>query len=390
MPVFKRYKGRKITPGDPNWDKARWWMEFRLKGNHVLQSIAGARTKAQAQRAEATTRESVYDGRYTKGRPVGFTSFVDDVFLPWARANKLSYPDDERRAKLLKTTFRDQPMREILPLQIERLKTSLVGKDTCRGTPRSGATVNRYLQLLSKIFSMAFHNGVVDRNPCSRVHKEEEGGKRERYLTGNERPRLFAALINDLAFLRTAVEVARGAGLRKAELLQLKPEHINLSSLPVFYAVNGREIDILPNWLLVVRSKTKKPRCVPMNALVRAALIEAMQDAPANELIFTLERNGVTKATIKSGFPKACERAAIVYGLTNSGGLIWHDLRHTFATRLRAAGVHQLDIMQLMGHKTVDVTMGYAHGTPAVIQNAVDRLAEEQGEVLEFRKRASS
>ncbi len=390
MPVFKRYKGRKIRPGDPNWDRARWWMEFRLKGNHVLQSIAGARTKAQAQRAEATTRESVYDGRYSKTRPVGFTSFVDDVFLPWARANKLSYPDDKRRAKLLKATFLDQPMREILPLQIERLKTSLLGEETSRGTPRSGATVNRYLQLLSKIFSMAFHNGVVDSNPCKRVRKETEGGKRERYLTANERPRLFAALAGDLVFLRPAVEIARGAGLRKAELLQLKPEHINLSSLPVFYAVNGREIEVLPNWLLVVRSKNKKPRCVPMNGLVRAALIEVMQDTRPDELIFTLERNGVTYATIKTGFQAGCERAGIVYGLTKSGGLIWHDLRHTFATRLRAEGVHQLDIMQLMGHSTVDVTVGYAHGTPGVIQNAVDKLAEEQGEVIEFRKRASS
>jgi integrase len=275
-------------------------------------------------------------------------------------------------------------------MQIERLKASLAGKETCRGTPRSGATVNRYLQLLSKIFSMAFDNEVVDANPCRRVHKEKEGGKRERYLTANERPRLFTALTDDLAFLRPAIEIARGAGLRKAELLQLKAEHINFGSLPVFYPVNGREVEILPNWLLVVRSKNKKPRCVPMNALVRTALIEAAQDARPDELIFTLERNGVTSATIKSAFPEACKRAGILYGLTKPGGLIWHDLRHTFATRLRAAGVHQLDIMQLMGHSTVGVTVGYAHGTPGIIQNAVDQLAEEHGEVIEFRKRASS
>ena len=365
-------------------------MEFRLKGQHVLESIVGARTKAQAQRAEATTRESVYDGRYGKTQAVGFTSFVDNVFLPWARANKLSFADDEKRAKVLKAFFKDQSLREVRPLDVERLKTTLAAQKTCRGGLRSGATVNRYLQLLSKIFSIAFHNGIVDSNPCSRVRKEHEGGARQRYLTANERPRLFAALVDDLAFLRPAVEVARGAGLRKSELLQLKPEHVNLGTLPMFYAVNGREVEILPNWLLVVKSKNRKPRCVPMNALVRAALVEAIQDAQPDALIFTFERNGVSRATIRRGFAEACKRAGIVYGLTKSGGLTWHDLRHTFATRLRAENVHPLDIMQLMGHSTVGVTVGYAHGTPTVIENAVDKLAYEQCEVLEFRKRASS
>ncbi|MFN2513965.1 MAG: tyrosine-type recombinase/integrase, partial [Pyrinomonadaceae bacterium] len=76
-----------------------------------------------------------------------------------------------------------------------------------------------------------------------------------------------------------------------------------------------------------------------MNALVRAALVEAMQDAQPDALIFTFEQNGVSRATIRRGFAEACKRAGIVYGLTKSGGLTWHDLRHTFATRLRAENV---------------------------------------------------
>lgn len=390
MPIFKRYKGRRIKPGDPNWDRAGWWVEFRLKRNRVQQPIAGARTKAQAQRAETTLRESVYDGRYSKGKPVSFSSFVDNVFLPWAKSNKLSYADDLRRAKILKESFRDRPLREILPLDIERLMGSLIGVETVRGTPRTGATVNRYRSLLSRIFSMAFHNGMVDVNPVSRVHKQQEGGKRERYLTANERPRLFNVLVNDLAFLRPVIEIARGAGLRKSEILRLQPEHINLTALPMFELVNGRDVEIHPGWLLVKKSKNKKPRCVPINSLVRAALVEAMQGAKTGEMIFTFARNGVSNATIRRGFEEACKRAGVVYGLTKSGGLVFHSLRHTFATRLRAAGVHELDIMQMLGHSTVGVTLGYAHGTPNVIQNAVEKLAMEQGEVIEFTRKAAS
>jgi len=64
------------------------------------------------------------------------------------------------------------------------------------------------------------------------------------------------------------------------------------------------------------------------------------------------------------------------------------DLRQRFATRLRGERVHELDIMQLLGHSSLGVTAGFAHGTSTVIQSAVDKLAEPRGEVVEFTRRA--
>lgn len=389
MSVFKRYRGKRITQSDPNWHKARWWMEFRLRGHYVLESVVGARTKAQAERAENTLREEIYDGRYNKKIATAkFSEFVDEQFLPWAKGNKLSYADDENRCKLLKDVFGNQPMRDITPLQIERFKLSLVGKKTRRGTARAGATVNRYLALLSKIFSIACDNGFVDSNPCKRVRKEKEGGKRERYLTFDEESRLMKSLTGDLDYLRPAVIVSVGTGLRKSELLRLQVDHINLGNASKFYAVNGRDVEIPPNWLLVVKSKNKKPRTIPMNSMVRGALSGLIQDASGKEFVFSSARSGVDSETIRSGFANACKKAEITCGQTKSGGITWHDLRHTFATRLRGEKVHELDIMQLLGHSSLGVTAGYAHGTPTVIQSAVDKLAEPRGQVVEFAQRA--
>ena len=66
--VYKRWKGKKIKPGDPNYDKARWWIEYRLKGRRIHQAVPEARTKAQAERAETSEREAIYNRRYSKGR----------------------------------------------------------------------------------------------------------------------------------------------------------------------------------------------------------------------------------------------------------------------------------------------------------------------------------
>lgn len=56
-------------------------------------------------------------------------------------------------------------------------------------------------------------------------------------------------------------------------------------------------------------------------------------------------------------------------------GLRFHDLRHTFATRLRARGVHEMDIMSLLGHTTLQMTSRYTHAMPSNLRAAVDLLS---------------
>ena len=61
----------------------------------------------------------------------------------------------------------------------------------------------------------------------------------------------------------------------------------------------------------------------------------------------------------------------------NLADLHWHDLRHTFASRLILAGVDLKTVQDLMGHKTIAMTLQYSHLSPTHQREAVQRLLQE-------------
>jgi integrase len=295
MSIYKRYKGKRLKKGDPDWGKGTWWMEFHLRGHQVHESIPGARTQSQAERAENAIRESIYDGKYNKAaQTCRFREFFEDVYMLWAKTNKASWDQDESRGRALKDFFGNEPLRNITPLRVRKLKTDLLGAETVRHTPRKGTTVNRYLMLLSKIMQMAFEEGLIDSNPVRRVPKEPEGEGRKRFLTYEEEEKLLPQMTGRQAYLYAPVIVGIDAGLRfYSELLKLEVPHCNFGAHSVFFKINGQDIEVKPNRLLVVKSKNRKPRCVPMTERVREVLKEVIQDRTEG-LIFASHRTGVS------------------------------------------------------------------------------------------------
>jgi len=369
MAIYKRHKGRRLKRSDRDRDKGTWWIEFSLRGNYVHESIPGARTQAQAERAENKRREEIYEGKYNPVKKL-FSEFVDETFLPWSTANKRSHREDEQRSVTLKGFFGEKHLRDIKPMMIEKFKRERLATPTKhdseeRPRPRSPASVNRDLACLSKILSMAFDNELIDSNPMRRVRLLKENGSRERFITADEEVKLFAKLTGRRDHIRSVVTVALNTGMRRGEILDLQWEHVNFIARTIFIA----------------RSKTGKTRTIPMNDIVLEELKALKQDAGTRDFVFSVSKAGVNIDSIKTGWRNACAAAGLV-------DLRFHDTRHTFATRLRANGVHEWDIRDLLRHTTTRMTSVYMHQTPANLRQAVTTLGQSKpGRVVRFPRK---
>jgi hypothetical protein len=109
---------------------------------------------------------------------------------------------------------------QISPLLIEKYKKERRESELENGRTRKPSTINRELQILSRIFSLAIRYRVTDKNPCSEVSLLPENNKRARYLFDEEERRLLSVLTGPRGHLLPLVVLAIGTGMRRGDPVQ--------------------------------------------------------------------------------------------------------------------------------------------------------------------------
>ena len=115
-----------------------------------------------------------------------------------------------------------------------------------------------------------------------------------------------------------------------------------------------------------MRGKTG-PRAVRIGRAARVCLTRLKKRAPKDQIFITPERNETLRDR-RVWFEKAVKNADL------SAAFRYHDLRHTFCSRLVAAGVPLLDVQRLAGHKSYSTTLRYSHLSPDHLKRAVEKV----------------
>jgi integrase len=137
------------------------------------------------------------------------------------------------------------------------------------------------------------------------------------------------------------------------------------------YGLDWTKVDLTRNFVSLPKTKTGKPRHIPLNAVAVAAFKVLQQRSLDRQWSVFVNIEGQPLRGYKYWFDRAVDEAGV-------RDFTWYCLRHTFASRLAMAGVGLLTIAELMGYRTIQMTKRYAHLAPGHNQAAVDRLLSFQ------------
>lgn len=285
-------------------------------------------------------------------RELRFCDLVDSALeAKRDRGNEASSLHTDRvRLRRVLPTIGHLKIRQLTPGRIERFLQDLANGDESH-PPVKGATRNRFHSLISSIFRYAVRQGLAAANPLAAgsVPRSKESPIHVRYLDRDEQRRLLAVIRQDCPKKVLEVELAILTGMRRGEQFNAKWEDWKTHE-----------------GILYVTGKTG-PRTVQLNRAARRCLVRLRKRAPREHLFITPERNEGNQDR-RLWFEKAVKKAAL------RPAFRYHDLRHTFCSRLVAAGVPLLDVQQLAGHKSYSTTLRYAHLSHDQRKRAVEKV----------------
>jgi integrase len=240
----------------------------------------------------------------------------------------------ERAAlKAVKSRLRDHAsLGHLLPVLGDRVLAHITPKVMAhykaqrRMEQAAPATINKELQLVRHAFNLAMREWEWCReNPMHRVSMEQVRNEVDRWLTPEEEDRLLAA---STLWLREIMVFAMNIGMRQGEILNLQ----------------WQDVDFSRGTLIVMQSKNGTRRTLPLNTKVYELLSakEAASGLSRGPVFKTPLGNLLQVGFLVREFCEARNRAGIP-------DFRFHDMRHTFATRLVQRGVDLYKVQRLLG-----------------------------------------
>ncbi len=319
-----------------------WYIDYYVKGKRKRKNIGHSKKLALQvlKNVQVKNVREDYLGIY-EDKKVFFETFSKQ-YLDYSKVNKsvATYERSERLSvKQLVLAFGDNYLYDITPEMIEKFKAM-------RLETISPASVNRELACLKYMYTKAIEWKFVKTNPVKKVKLLKEPPGRLRYLKAEE----VSALLNECAdHIKPIVIIALNTGMRKNEILSL----------------SWREVDLKNRKITVINTKNNETRVIPINNTLFETLSNISR-TDDKEYVF-YGKNGYPVGDIKKGFNSALERAKI-------SDFRFHDLRHTFGSQMVMQRVDIKTVQQLMGHKTIKMTMRYSHLSPEYVNEAINRL----------------
>jgi integrase len=285
-----------------------------------------------------------------------------DRYFPVAQQNKTKRSWERERdlyTLWIKPVVGSKPLAAISQMELERIKKNLSDQG------RSPATIRYALAVIRQVFNYGRRNGLYKGDtPTSAVKFPKSDNRRMRFLSPPEAKKLLDALkgIN-----RTVYEMAMlslDSGLRRGEI----------------FSLTWADVDLHQGHLLIKDTKGQVNRHAFLTKRTAAMLTVKEAGEPAS-LVFPGPDNTRIKS-ISRHFNAAVTSLDLNRGIEDRRQrVVFHSLRHTFASWIAEAGVPLAVIRDRLGHKDFTMLSRYTHVADRVARdtvNILDRLVQEE------------
>jgi integrase len=337
--------------------KTHFRVQVRLKGFPTETATFDRKTDAKiwAQQTESAMRE----GRHfktteAKRRTLGelIDRYKQQVIT---KETKNTY-NQKIHLRWWKEQIGHLPLADISPALIAEHRDKLGQGVTKRKKKRSPATVNRYLATLSHALTIAVKEwGWLDDTPMRKVTKPKEPRGRIRFLSDDERVRLLEACKHShVHFLTHIVLVALSTGARSSEIMGL----------------TWKEVDLIKESILLLDTKNGEIRAVPLVGIALEHMKELSDERRIDTNYCFPRKDGKKPLDIRKAWHKAKATAELE-------DFNFHDLRHSCASYLAMNGATLAEIAKVLGHKTLQMVMRYAHLSEAHTAGVLRRMTNK-------------
>jgi len=350
-------------------DSNVWWMCFSVN-RKLYRRSTDTEDRKLAEKIYAKVQTQVTESKWFDVDEAGLRTFDEMMEKYLEEYSKVynaesTYEKNTNLLKHLNLNFSGLKLNQITAKLITGYKTIRLSEGA------SPASVRNELRLLGHAFNVAIKEWEwIKENPVSRVSfKELKASTVDRWLTQAEERSLFEAAEGKLyGQLKDIIIIALNTGMSQEEILKLEWRNINL----------------FRKTIITTRKKTAKTRTIPINDTVVELLKQRIRVRHINGIeyvFFNSAGNMIDTGKLKKVFIKTVKDA----GIEN---FRFHDLRHTFATRLVQKGVDLYKVSKLLGHTDVSTTQRYAHHYPESLRDGVevlDRLSvKKEGQFHDF------
>jgi len=355
--IYYRDQGKRREEG-LGWESEGWTLQksveilTQIKRN--IRTGSGPRSLAEMREIEDARRAKIEEDRKRRAiEEITFREVFFNYYLPQAKMDKKSWNRDEGQAKKwILPVIGHKPIANVSPFDVEKIKKKMFDAG------RSDRTVEYALAILRHVFNFARkHNLFVGDNPVSRVKIPRPDNRRVRFLSKDEAMMLLNELKGRSPQLYRVAALSLFCGLRFGEIA----------------ALQWSDVDVEEGRMFIRDPKSGTSRIAYMPEFVRSIFRE-MPPGPRIGLVFPNTR-GKQMTQVSDLFAKVVDELGLNSGVDDPRQkVVFHTLRHTFASWLAIEGVPMVTLKELLGHKTLAMTERYSHLSPHSLKKAVATL----------------